>query len=167
MVEMMLFLTGRELDIFCRLFIVLLIGSTCGPIFFKWTSEDVWLLDALGWWQSFGLSTTRVDVGTLVDNNMCSCLLLLLFWWIIRVTTVCDPWDVDDMNLDGFASTLQYWGCVRHFDTEVGVEPYFEKNVCSNWCFQLVNRENSNRTFFFTWLSQTPVRILKKIWLLS
>ena len=87
-VEMMLCLTKRILDNFCRLFIVLPTGSTSGHVFFQRASEGVWLLDALGWWRSFGLSSTRVDGGTLVDYRVCSLAFSSFRWSAVTILGV-------------------------------------------------------------------------------
>ena len=43
-----------------RLFTELLTGSTCGPGFYRPTNGCIWILDVLGLWQLFGLSSTVV-----------------------------------------------------------------------------------------------------------
>ena len=36
------------------------IGSPYGPYCYHWSNMLLWILDALGWWRSFGLSSTGV-----------------------------------------------------------------------------------------------------------
>jgi hypothetical protein len=91
-VEMMLSLTMLLLLNFYRLFTRRFIGSICGPISSLRTNRCIWILDALAWWWSFGLSSTKMVDSVLIEYKMLSVILYSFFRWLIHVATLGDLW---------------------------------------------------------------------------
>jgi hypothetical protein len=91
---MMFCLTGMPNQIFFRLSTKLHLRFTCGPTSFRWSSEDLWILDAIVWWRLFGIYSARVAGWTLIALKMPSrCFRTCSFFrWLIFAATLCDPW---------------------------------------------------------------------------
>jgi hypothetical protein len=73
---------------FYRFFTKRFIGSTYGRISNPKTSRCIWIMDALIWWQSFGLSSTRVVDNVLTEYKMHSLILYSFSRWLIHVATL-------------------------------------------------------------------------------
>jgi hypothetical protein len=63
-------LTRQWLPILCTLFTGLCIGSTCDLSFFLWSSANIWIMVAIVWWRSFGLSSNRVAGANRLESKM-------------------------------------------------------------------------------------------------
>ena len=144
--EMMLCLTRQEPVIFCRWYIGRPTGSTCGHFSNPWISVDAWIQDALGWWRSFGLSSTRVVGGTLVDYMMCSGLLSL-FRWLIFVAAIGHIWDVNALiSFSTFKLAIKKVVCIASLQ-RLGWSPISKnkKLLLLSFTFSArINSENKN-----------------------
>jgi hypothetical protein len=88
--EMMWFSILQQLLNSYRLYTRRCTRWTCGPFYKPKTNKCIWILDALDWWWSFGLSSTRV-VGSLLIWYK-SAILYFLFCWLIHAATLGEPW---------------------------------------------------------------------------
>ena len=87
-VAMIWFLTTLELFIFCRLSTRLRIGSIYGPSSYHHHNGNLWIPAVLGWWRSYGLSSTGVGGSMLGVYNIFRGLCLYPFSWFIQIATI-------------------------------------------------------------------------------
>jgi hypothetical protein len=106
---------------FCRLYIRLLTGSTCGPFSFPRINMFLWIEHALAGWRLFGLSSARVVDSVLIGYNLqdAQCYLYSFFWWLILVATFGDPWICNNEYFDTWELLINSY--VHHSDGEAGI----------------------------------------------
>jgi hypothetical protein len=93
---MILFLIEKTLLIFCRLSTLWSTGSSFGVSCSRRTSGSAWFLDATAFEWLPRIFSTRLLGGLLRDYMMLRMLSsLLVFWWLIFVSTLVDPWVVN------------------------------------------------------------------------
>jgi hypothetical protein len=91
--QTLLSLTNKMVQVLCWLFDWPRIGYITGPTSSRWISGSIWLLVATGFWWLLGTSFSRLlDGGILIEFKMNSFLLLLIFQWLIHVSTLSDLW---------------------------------------------------------------------------
>jgi hypothetical protein len=93
-VEMILSLRKKELLIFYRLSIWLLIGSMSGRSCFRRRNMRKWILGVPVWRWVHEISSIKMVGSFLDDYKMHRRLVLILFRWLIFMYILCDPLDV-------------------------------------------------------------------------
>jgi hypothetical protein len=84
-------ITSRRILIFSRLFGWLCTRFIYGPTSSQWIIGSLWLMDATGCWQLLKTCFSRLlDDGILIELKMDSVLSLLIFRWLIYVSTLAD-----------------------------------------------------------------------------
>jgi hypothetical protein len=102
--------------------------------FLRRPSERIWILDALVWRRLHRLSTTRLIVGFVEDYNMHMYFILFLFHWLIFVSTLCDPWAVNQRILKCWIKAVV---CINWW-TGWSYSPYFKKYICTSETMSII-----------------------------
>ena len=97
--------------ILCRLSIWRPTGFGPGLTYSRQISGSLWLLDVHGSWWSLRISSAGFRGSILIALRISSCYMLIMYRWLIFVSTLCDPWFIRIDNYWYFAIN----DCIHHF----------------------------------------------------